>query len=194
MSDKRPYYSKAHLQLTGNININIFEYRDPLVRPYVYRYYEKEDSINWQKHPGVEILGEGCENDPAPREFVLLKFKDDLHLLRAALICPELSSLDIKRQVWSESSVYYRRKFVNSAIESKRRYRYALKELEEFTKNPQGYVEEPAVQESITLKKMLASLRSSTPYYRKRFSIGSALPRHRMQAPVSGKKAAKITP
>ena len=188
---KNPFYSKAHIQLSNGRNINIFEYRDLLIRPYLYRLYD--DHINWKEHPGVEILGEDSQDYPAPREFMLLKFQDELHLLRAALICPELASLNIKKEVWIESAVYYRRRMVNSAIESKRRYEYNLKELEEFTKDPEGFIndEQSAVLESTKLKDMLASLRSPV-YNRKRLSAG--YPRHRMKAPASGTKPTTITP
>ena len=196
MSNKRPFYPKAHIQLNNGRNINIFEYRDPLVRPYLYRLYEEENGINWEEHPGVEILGEDSQDYPAPREFMLLKFQDELHLLRGALICPELASLDIKKEVWIESSVYYRRRMINSAIESKRRYEYDLKELEEFTKNPEGFIndEQSAVLESTKLKDMLASLHSTSAYNRKGLSMSHRRPRIRMKAPLGGTKSAKITP
>ena len=154
---KNPFYPKAHLKLHNDRVVNIFEYRDPLVRPYLYRLYD--DHINWKEHPGVEVMGYSNEEDPVPKEFELLKFQDSKHLLRAALICPELASVKIKKEVWHEFHWYTKRVLVQDARMSRNRLRNDLRDLQDYMEDPEKW--ESPVIESTKLKSMLVGLRGT---------------------------------
>lgn len=159
MTDKN--YLKAHIKLHNGRIFNIFEYKDPLVRPYVYRMYEEH--IDWSEHPGVEILGVEDVGEDTTYDFALLKFKDELHLLRAALIEPDLASLEIKQEIWNEFSVYYRRRLVNDVIQARRRLEYYQSKLDEYSQDPENYKESYAHVESSKLKAMLAGISANYP-------------------------------
>jgi hypothetical protein len=110
----------------------------------------------------VEVMGYSNEEDSVPKEFELLKFQDSKHLLRAALICPELASIKIKKEVWQEFNWYTTRDLVASVKSSRNRLQIDQMALDSYLADPENW--ESNLVNSMKFKNMLMDLKTTRIY------------------------------